>query len=120
MAKYDRKMQDLKTRLSEIYDIDMTQSLLDWDQSTYMPRGGAEARGRQMALLARLSTERSVDKKLGKLLDELQPYAESLPYDSDDASLIRVARRDFERARRTVSGAGSMVENPNQSARPAY
>lgn len=97
MAKYDRKMQDLKTRLSEIYDIDMMQSLLDWDQSTYMPKGGAEARGRQMALLARLSTERSVDKKLGKLLDDLQPYAESLPYDSDDASLIRVARRDFER-----------------------
>ena len=38
MAKYDRKMQDLKTRLSEIYDIDMMQSLLGWDQSTYMPR----------------------------------------------------------------------------------
>ena len=89
MAKYDRKMQDLKTRLREIYDIDMMQALLGWDQSTYMPRGGAEARGRQLALLARLSTERSVDKKLGKLLDDLQPYTDSLPYDSDDASLIR-------------------------------
>ena len=46
MAKYDRKMLDLKIRLSEIYDIDMMQSLLGWDQSTYMPKGGAEARGR--------------------------------------------------------------------------
>ena len=33
MAKYDRKMQDLKTRLSEIYDIDMMQSLLGWNQN---------------------------------------------------------------------------------------
>src|SRR5688500_20277132 len=96
MAKYDRKMQDLKTRLREIYDIDMMQSLLGWDQSTYMPKGGAEARGRQLALLERLSTERSGDKKLGKLLDNLQPYAESLPYVSDDPTLIRVARRDLQ------------------------
>jgi carboxypeptidase Taq len=31
-------------------------------------------------------------------LDDLEPYAEQLPYDSDDASLIRVTRRDYERA----------------------
>ncbi len=34
---------------------------------------------------------------MGKLLDELRPYEESLPYDSDDASLIRVTRREYER-----------------------
>ena len=33
------------------------------------------------------------DDRIGELLDELQPLQESLPYDSDDASLIRVARR---------------------------
>ncbi|HEX9092335.1 MAG TPA: carboxypeptidase M32, partial [Anaerolineales bacterium] len=35
---------------------------------------------------------------IGKLLDELQPYADGLPYDSDEASLIRVTRREYERA----------------------
>ena len=31
------------------------------------------------------------------MLDELQPYAETLPYDSDEASLVRVTRREYER-----------------------
>jgi carboxypeptidase Taq len=32
------------------------------------------------------------------LLDDLRPYEQSLPYDSDDASLLRVTRRDYEKA----------------------
>ena len=91
------KFTELKTRLTEIYDLDMTGSLLGWDQQANMPPGGAAGRGRQSSLLARLSLERSSDPALGRLLDELQPWAESLPYDSDEASLVRVARRDFER-----------------------
>ena len=31
------------------------------------------------------------------MLDELQPYAETLPYDSDEASLVRVTRREYDR-----------------------
>ena len=72
--------------------------MLGWDQATYMPPGGAAARARQGATLSRLAHERFTDPALGRLLDELQPYADSLPADSDDASLIRVARRDFEKA----------------------
>jgi carboxypeptidase Taq len=33
-------------------------------------------------------------------LEDLRPHEESLPYDSDEASLIRVARKDYEKARR--------------------
>jgi carboxypeptidase Taq len=97
MAEMEKKYQELKNRLSEIYDLDMVSALLNWDQATYMPSGGAEARGRQSALLTRLSMERSVDPEIGKLLDALASYEESLPYDSDEASLIRVARRDYDR-----------------------
>src|SRR5262249_59215864 len=38
------------------------------------------------------------DPAIGRLLDALASFAERLPPDSDDASLIRVARRDFEKA----------------------
>jgi len=72
--------------------------VLGWDQATYMPAGGASARARQGALLSRLAHERATDPALGRLLDELRPYAEGLPADSDDACLIRVARRDFDKA----------------------
>ena len=91
-------MADLKRRLLEISDIGAAGSLLDWDQSTHMPTGGAQARGRQGALLRRLAHEQMVDPALGHLLDALAPHTESLDPDSDDACLVRVARRDFEKA----------------------
>ncbi|MDR6226691.1 carboxypeptidase M32 [Desmospora profundinema] len=65
-----------------------------------MPAGGAAARGRQRALLSWLLHERWTHPRLGRLLEKLQPYEESLPYDSDEASLIRVARKQFERESR--------------------
>lgn len=93
-------ISELKAKLLEINNLESTLSLLSWDQSTYMPPGGAAARARQMATIGKLSHERQKDPAIGKLLDDLQAYEESQPYDSDDASLIRVARRDFERATR--------------------
>lgn len=92
------KIQELKTRLAEIDDLQCANAVLGWDQSTYLPAGGAPARGRQMSTLARLAQEKFIDPAIGRLLDELQPYAESLPYDSDEASLVRVTARDYERA----------------------
>ena len=94
----EAKLAELKVRLAEIEDLYSAGAVLGWDQATYMPPGGAPARGRQTALLARLAHERSADPALGHLLDALTPYGESLPYDSDDAALIRVARRAFEKA----------------------
>jgi carboxypeptidase Taq len=94
----ETKLVELKRRLLEISDLAAARSVLRWDQATYMPRGGAHARARQGATLSRLAHEKSVDPALGKLLDELAPYAAGLPYDSDEASLIRIARRDFEKA----------------------
>ncbi|HEY3477042.1 MAG TPA: carboxypeptidase M32, partial [Anaerolineales bacterium] len=98
MATSEQKLQELRARLLEISDLNHINALLSWDQSTYMPPGGAEARGRQSARLAQMAQEKFVDKEIGKLLDDLRPYGESLPYESDDASLIRVTRREYERA----------------------
>ena len=99
----EAKFEELKTRLLEVNDISSAAGLLYWDQSTYMPPGGAAARGRQMATLSRLSHEKFVDPAIGKLLDELVPYEESLDYDSDAASLLRVTRREYERATKIPS-----------------
>lgn len=94
----EKKLQELKARLLEVNDLNSAGAVLGWDQTTYMPPGGAAARGRQMATLGRLAQEKFIDPAVGKLLDALQPYAESLPYDSDEASLIRVTRRNYEQA----------------------
>lgn len=95
---YTKKLTELKSLLAEVNDLNNAAAVLGWDQATYMPSGGAPARGRQMATLAKVAQEKFIDKKIGKLLDQLGKYEESLPFDSDDASYIRVARRDYERA----------------------
>lgn len=94
----ENKLKKLKTRLMEIDDLHGAAALLYWDQATYMPPGGASARGRQMATLERLAHEKFTDPAIGKLLEELRPYEESLSYDSNEASLIRVTRREYEKA----------------------
>ncbi len=93
-----KKLTELKTLLAEANDLDSAVSVLYWDQATFMPPGGGNARGRQLATLARLHQQKSTNPKIGRLLDGLRSYEESLPFESDDASLIRVARRLYERA----------------------
>jgi carboxypeptidase Taq len=122
----ETKLAELKLRLLEISDLTAAGALLGWDQSTYMPRGGAPARARQGATLSKLAHEKSIDPALGKLLDELAPYAAGLPYQSDEASLIRVARRDFEKAIKVpsayvarASALGSASYDAWTRARPA-
>ncbi|HUI96135.1 MAG TPA: carboxypeptidase M32 [Xanthobacteraceae bacterium] len=92
----DAMLADLRRRLAEIYDLDAAGAVLGWDEATYMPTGGALARGRQSALLRRLSHERFVDPALGRLLDRLESRADMLA--AADASLIRVVRRDYQKA----------------------
>ena len=120
------KLAELRRRLLEINDLSAAGAVLRWDHATYMPRCGATARARQGAIVRRLAHEKSVARKLGKLLDELEPYAASLPYDSNEASLLRVARRDFEKAIKVpsdyvarVSAFGATAYDAWRRARPA-
>jgi carboxypeptidase Taq len=86
--------------LGEVQDIAAATGVLAWDQRTKMPGAGAAARADQLSTLTRLAYERFTADEIGGLLEELRPYEESLDYDSLEASLIRVTRRDYEKARR--------------------
>ena len=126
MSSDEAKLGELKRRLSEIADLGSAGAVLGWDQATYMPAGGATARARQGAMLSRLAHEKAVDPALGKLIDSLGPCGASLPYDSDAASLVRVAKRDFEKAIKVpadyverASAAGSASYDAWTRARPA-
>jgi carboxypeptidase Taq len=79
-------------------DLGAAAAVLGWDQATYMPKGAAAGRARQSATLSRLLHEMGTDPALGRLLDGLAGYADSLPESSDDARMIRVLRRDYEKA----------------------
>ena len=94
----NEKVVKLKSLLTEIYDLERAEAVLSWDQLVMMPSGGAEARGRQMALLKKLAHEKQTAPELGRLLEDLQPVADNLNSDSDDACLIKVAMRDYQKA----------------------
>src|SRR5436853_5837521 len=93
----DEKLQELKHRLMEVANLSAAYAILSWDQTTYMPPGGDEARGRQLATLGQLAHEKFTDAAVGKLLDDLRQFEEHHLYDSDDASLIRITRQRYLR-----------------------
>jgi carboxypeptidase Taq len=91
-------LAQLKERLTRITDIERVSRVLNWDQQTMMPPAGWQHRGDHMATLRRISHELLIADETGRLLDELRSVEDSLDPDSDDAALIRVARRDYEKA----------------------
>jgi len=93
-------LAELAERLGKLTDLRRVESVLVWDMTVWMPPGGQSSRAAQLATLEAVIHGQQVDDRLGELLDELEPYGATLAYDADDACLIRVARRDWARARR--------------------
>ncbi|PAP76320.1 carboxypeptidase M32 [Rubrivirga marina] len=99
----------LLQRLAEVADLAHAAAVLEWDQETYMPPGGAEARGRQVATLRRFAHERFVDERVGE-------WIEAGTAESDlDAALLRVTARDWRRA--TLLPSRLVSEKAEASAR---
>src|SRR5574341_2609503 len=94
----ESKLKQLKTLLGEVADLRAVSALLGWDQQTYMPPGAAEDSGNQLATVDQLAHVKFTSDEVGKLLDELEPWAAMLAPDSDDARLIRVTRREYDKA----------------------
>lgn len=69
LTKIHPKLAELQTRLREISDIHRAAAVLHWDQKTYMPPGGAEARGQQLATLQHIAHQKFTDPAMGELLD---------------------------------------------------
>lgn len=93
----EEKLNQLKTILNEVADINSASALLGWDQQTYMPSGAAEGRGNQLATLGKIAHIKFTSDEVGHLLDDLGSFASQLDPDSNDARLIKVTRRDYDK-----------------------
>jgi len=92
-------MVALKARLADLYNLGMASAVLGWDQRVFMPAGGAESRARQLATLAKLHHEMGVSRETQDLLAAAEAEgAGGGDGASDDAALLRVARRDLDKA----------------------
>jgi carboxypeptidase Taq len=93
-----REYQKLLSLWAEIDDLRKVGAVLHWDEQTQMPKSGASARADHKATIERLAHARISSGELGALLEKLAPWAESLQADSDEAAIVRVARRGYEQA----------------------
>jgi len=93
-------LDSLRRELAQISDLATAARVLEWDQLVMMPAGGAPARAENLAGLHRLAHELFVRDEIGALLDDLAPLQADLDPESDDACLIEVTRRDWEKATR--------------------
>ena len=93
-------LRTLRERLAEISDLYRSMGVLGWDQRVTMPPGGNPARAEALATIGRIAHEKFTDDEIGALLEKLRPHEESLDPESDDASLIRVTRHDWEKNRK--------------------
>ncbi len=102
-------VRELRDRLAELTDLEAVEMLLGWDQLVTMPAAGAAGRAEQLGTLARLTHERATAAEIGGWLDELEraqsagsdaPSGDGAQLDELDRDLVRIARRDWERARR--------------------
>jgi carboxypeptidase Taq len=74
--------------------------LLEWDEETYLPRGGVEHRSEQLALLAGLLHDRGTDPRIGELLGHVERSRLVADPESAAAVNVREIRRDYDRERK--------------------
>lgn len=103
-----------------IHDLDRASGVLEWDQLTKMPPAGAEARAHQLETVSRIHHELFTAAETGRLLDEAEAETASLERDSVEASTVRVARRDWERARRVPTELAGEIAGAASSGYAAW
>jgi carboxypeptidase Taq len=96
-------VQELRRHLAELTDLRNTVQLLQWDQQTMMPPRGAELRADELGTVQQILHERFVSAHTGRLLEDAESQLNGAAPDSDDARLITVVKRRWEKSRRVPS-----------------
>src|SRR6202165_5643161 len=113
-------LEQLKTSLAGVPALNRAAAVLDWAQETYMPPGGVTARSEQMSTLLRLSHVRFTSDEVGRLLTELADETSGRPFDSYEASLVRVTRRDYDKDRKVPAELVSEIARAGSAAQPVW
>ena len=92
--------EQLRERMAELTDLRHASGLLEWDQQTMMPPGGASSRAESLATLEKISHDLFISPHVGDLIEQASAELDGIAGDSDTASLVRVSRRRWEKARR--------------------
>lgn len=84
-------LDTLKSRLFDVNALRSSIALLEWDQQTFMPKGGAEARAEHLGILSRMAHETLTSDETLRALEEVKASGE-------DPILARIVGRDLDLA----------------------
>ncbi len=93
MADAAAAWKQLKCRVGELEALNEVAQLLEWDQQTMMPAGGASHRGKHLAAIAGLQHTRLADLAVGGWLDTLGDSVDPV-----QRAAVRNLRRHHDRA----------------------
>lgn len=89
------RVKDLVVRWGEYEDVTRASMILEWDQETYLPQGGAEARSTHISALAGIAHEKLASRNFGAALKSAEKRKGLTP---KERAMIREARREHLRA----------------------
>ena len=110
-------LSDLARKASHLRSV---AALLGWDQETYMPAGGANARAEQVALMAGLQHEMLTDKKLGDLIESCAADTSLTSGDTPESANIREMRKDFNKRTKLPGELVSALAEATSRAQHAW
>ncbi|MGB4595457.1 MAG: carboxypeptidase M32 [Anaerolineaceae bacterium] len=93
---FEENLKKLRENYAEQNILNGISALLGWDQQVYMPSGGAEQRGSQLAYLGGLAHEKATSPALGQLIADLVAEIPDLDADEDLAREVKLAKRSFD------------------------
>lgn len=85
--------EQLLHRLHDVNALEKAITIMDWDQQTYLPHGGGEARAEHVGVLSRMAHELFVADEVGVWL---QRAATEVDPNSDEGAIVRVTQRDYD------------------------
>jgi len=109
-------LAQLKEHLARVHDLLAAAAVLEWDQETFMPDGGAQPRAHQIATLRSLGHRFFTSEEVGRLIEDLQPALADLDPDSDEAALIRLAKKEYDVQARVPSALIARMEETERMA----
>ena len=84
-------LERLKSVLADVNALRSATAIMEWDQQTFMPHGGAEARAEHLGRLSKLAHETFTS-------DETQRLVRDSEAEGDDGTMLRVVGRDLDLA----------------------
>jgi len=114
--QYNQLLQHLTT----LEQFDRINIILRWDQQVNMPPKGAKARAAQRAMVVRLRNELITSDMMRRAIEVAEQEMQRAPADSDEASMIRLARHEYEEATRLPADMTAQIEETTALGNQAW